>query len=109
MRCPRCQFDNPDGTKVCGNCGAPRRHRCSKCGRNNPPQFKFCGECGAPLQTGSASAVTAATEATSTLTRLAEQAPIDSHDVPEGERKTVTALFADIKGSTELMADLDPE
>jgi len=28
---------------------------------------------------------------------------------PEGERKTVTALFADIKGSTELMEDLDPE
>ena len=32
-----------------------------------------------------------------------------SGEVPEGERKTVTALFADIKGSTELMADLDPE
>src|SRR6266851_6463230 len=28
---------------------------------------------------------------------------------PEGERKTVTALFADIKGSTELMEALDPE
>jgi len=27
----------------------------------------------------------------------------------DGERKTVTALFADIKGSTELMEDLDPE
>jgi class 3 adenylate cyclase len=27
----------------------------------------------------------------------------------EGERKTVTALFADIKGSTEMMRDLDPE
>ena len=27
----------------------------------------------------------------------------------EGERKTVTALFADIKGSTELEQDLDPE
>jgi class 3 adenylate cyclase len=27
----------------------------------------------------------------------------------EGERKTVTALFADIKGSTELMEELDPE
>src|SRR5712672_3160863 len=27
----------------------------------------------------------------------------------EGERKTVTALFADIKGSTELEEDLDPE
>jgi class 3 adenylate cyclase len=36
-------------------------------------------------------------------------APLEPHDVPEGERKTVTALFADIKGSTELMRDLDPE
>jgi class 3 adenylate cyclase len=27
----------------------------------------------------------------------------------DGERKTVTALFADIKGSMELMAGLDPE
>src|SRR5207248_5949274 len=33
----------------------------------------------------------------------------DSSSAPEGERKTVTALFADIKGSTELMAELDPE
>src|SRR5262249_44673548 len=30
-------------------------------------------------------------------------------ELVEGERKTVTALFADIKGSTELMRDLDPE
>jgi class 3 adenylate cyclase/predicted ATPase len=29
--------------------------------------------------------------------------------LPEGERKTVTALFADLKGSTEMMEDLDPE
>ena len=36
-------------------------------------------------------------------------ASLESHDVPEGERKTVTALFADIKGSTELLRDLDPE
>jgi class 3 adenylate cyclase len=27
----------------------------------------------------------------------------------DGERKTVTALFADIKGSMDLMEDLDPE
>src|SRR5207245_1814356 len=36
---------------------------------------------------------------------LAEQTAVDF----DGERKTVTALFADIKGSTELMAELDPE
>jgi class 3 adenylate cyclase len=33
----------------------------------------------------------------------------DASELPEGERKTVTALFADIKGSTELIRDLDPE
>src|SRR5262249_35021379 len=30
-------------------------------------------------------------------------------EVPEGERRTVTALFADIKGSMDLMENLDPE
>jgi class 3 adenylate cyclase len=35
--------------------------------------------------------------------RSADDAPLD------GERKTVTALFADIKGSTELVRELDPE
>jgi class 3 adenylate cyclase len=43
------------------------------------------------------------------LTPLAEQASLDPHEVPEGERKTVTALFADIKGSMDLMEDRDPE
>ena len=32
-----------------------------------------------------------------------------STEALDGERKTITALFADIKGSTELMRDLDPE
>src|SRR5262249_15960953 len=38
--------------------------------------------------------------------RIVETSPPENL---EGERKTVTALFADIKGSTELMEDLDPE
>src|SRR5262245_47619388 len=32
-----------------------------------------------------------------------------SRSTPEGERKQVTVLFADLKGSTELIRDLDPE
>ena len=36
-------------------------------------------------------------------------AEADSQTIVEGERKTVTALFADIKGSMNLMEDLDPE
>jgi class 3 adenylate cyclase len=47
-----------------------------------------------------------ATESSRTGIRLSAEET--AADVIEGERKTVTALFADIKGSTELMADLDP-
>jgi class 3 adenylate cyclase/predicted ATPase len=38
-----------------------------------------------------------------------EQAAMIARGAPEGERKTITALFADIKGSTALIEDLDPE
>src|SRR5215831_11580980 len=40
---------------------------------------------------------------------LAEQAALEAHGAPDGERKTITALFADIKGSMALLEDLDPE
>jgi class 3 adenylate cyclase len=34
---------------------------------------------------------------------------MESRGAQDGERKTITALFADIKGSVEMMAGLDPE
>jgi class 3 adenylate cyclase len=40
---------------------------------------------------------------------LAEQAALEAQGAPDGERKTITALFADIKGSMALLEDLDPE
>jgi class 3 adenylate cyclase len=40
---------------------------------------------------------------------LAEQAAMEARGVTDGERKTITALFADIKDSTSLIEDLDPE
>ena len=40
---------------------------------------------------------------------LAEQAAREARGAADGERKTITALFADIKGSMALMEDLDPE
>jgi MFS family permease len=65
----------------------------------NPPGFKFCGQCSAPLS--------ASETKTGPSIRIGEAAA--DTEIVEGERKTVTALFADIKGSTELMEDLDPE
>ena len=40
---------------------------------------------------------------------LAEQEALEARKAPEGERKTITALFADLKGSTALIEGLDPE
>ena len=95
--------------KFCGNCGAALRNRCPRCGLGNPPEFKFCGECGMAL-TGAQEAIASERGATpvvgpSVRVRL-EQAAADEAG---GERKTVTALFADIKGSMDLMEGLDPE
>ena len=82
--------------KFCGQCTNPLALICPKCRFQNPPGFKFCGQCTAPL---SALEIKAAPPI-----RMGETA-----EAVDGERKTVTALFADIKGSMELIEDLDPE
>src|SRR6266851_698442 len=108
MRCSGCQAENPEGLKFCNECAAPLKRRCSACGFENSPTAKFCGDCASPLnaqsQTGSREA---AKGSVSQLVRIVAKA--DSQRIVEGERKTVTALFADIKGSMELIEDLDPE
>jgi class 3 adenylate cyclase/tetratricopeptide (TPR) repeat protein len=79
---------------------------CSNCGSSNPPGQKFCGSCGTALTEGSATTVPA--PASYTPKHLAEKI-LTSKNALEGERKQVTVLFADLKGSLELLADRDPE
>jgi hypothetical protein len=95
--------------KFCGNCAAPFASRCSHCGFENPPTFKFCGQCGNPLQakTLARSASPGDGRAADRSIRITRETPLA--DVPEEERKTMTALFADIRGSMDLMEELDPE
>src|SRR5713101_1316626 len=109
MRCSACGFDNRDGAKFCIECGVRFPSRCARCGFENTPTAKFCGECGAPLQSDTSSPGSAARQTSSTIAGLVEQPSVDASEVSGGERKTVTALFADIKGSMDLMEDLDPE
>src|SRR5689334_12090992 len=103
MRCSKCGSDNREGRKFCAKCAAQLARLCPRCGAQNEWDEDFCEECAAPLaQTSGA------------LAKKPSEAPIRIVEPPrvenvEGERKTVTALFADIKGSTELMRDLDPE
>src|SRR5260370_27439621 len=110
MRCLKCGTDGIPGKKFCAECGSPLSNRCSNCGSDNAPAAKFCADCGNALGEGigsaDANAGASAPQAPSTV-RVAPEQPDGS--LPEGERKTVTALFADIKGSMELLEDLDPE
>ncbi len=102
MICQSCGHDNPVANRFCGGCGAPLARACPACGNSNPPDHRFCGKCGAVL--GGSAPI--AKQADTPRVRVSER--VDPENV-EGERKTVTALFADIKGSTELEQDLDPE
>ena len=106
MRCPSCNAENLERAKFCNECGSALPFACSSCGAANRLNSKFCSECGARFnKTASPSVPKPA--AVSLKRRI--QVTAEEHETPEGERKTVTALFADIKGSTELEQDLDPE
>ena len=105
MNCPACGAENPAEQKFCNECAAPFKRRCAKCGYENAPTAKFCGECAAALTPAASKPI--APSSTTISVRVAPESI--SPELLQGERKTVTALFADIKGSTELEQDLDPE
>ena len=93
-------------------CGSPLG-RCPACSKPLPPTAQFCGHCGLPVVPGREVAAGSAPRlgvpgGVYTPQHLAE--PILMSPVAlEGERKQVTVLFADLKGSMELLADRDPE
>ena len=87
--------------RFCGQCTAALSLICPRCRSENPPEFKFCGQCTTPLTSGTSKAGSAK----SPVTIPNPEATL----AMDGERKTVTVLFADIKGSMELIEDLDPE
>jgi hypothetical protein len=106
MRCPACTFENPSGIKFCGECGAPLKLKCSSCGFENPLAMKFCGERGKPF--AEAAKPPSPDPRSYTPKHLAEKI-LQSKSALEGERKQVTVLFADVKGSMDLSEQLDPE
>ncbi len=89
MKCPECEFENPEGMQFCGKCGTRLERICATCGSANPPDFAFCGKCGARLEE---------VEETEKPTRGTD-----------AERKQVTVLFCDLSGYTTLSERLDPE
>ena len=106
MKCPRCQTDNVVDARFCEDCGARLTLACLQCGAEVSPGKRFCRSCGTALP--GSSAVASPVPASYTPKHLAEKI-LTSKAALEGERKQVTMLFADLKGSMELLADRDPE
>lgn len=88
MHCSECGFENSKTNRFCGDCGNALVSSCSACGSSNPPNQKFCGECG---------------------TALVEQEPEEAPSAHAGERRFVSALFADLVGFTPFSEERDPE
>src|SRR5437667_6675854 len=111
MKCPRCQQEAPSDAEFCPGAGAKLPALCSQYGTANAPIHKFCKKCGQSLTAASGvdpEGRRFASPDSYTPKHLAEKI-LTSESALEGERKLVTVLFADLKGSMELLADLDPE
>jgi class 3 adenylate cyclase len=105
--CAKCHNENLADAFFCAECGAKLELLCPSCALSNAPGSKFCRKCGARLISDAAPARGA--QPTPSKESLTITVAAEPESIPAGERKTVTALFADIKGSTELMEELDPE
>jgi class 3 adenylate cyclase len=108
MQCPRCQQENPAHAQFCLSCGARLALVCASCGTELPGGARFCLQCGHAVAAGVAAASPSPAPEAYTPKHLAEKI-LTSKAALEGEHKQVTVLFADLKGSMELLAERDPE
>jgi class 3 adenylate cyclase/tetratricopeptide (TPR) repeat protein len=115
MKCPKCQFDNPEARKFCRECGTKLVLVCPQCRFGNLPGDKFCGECGhdltLPLKT-----IPKELSFDEKLAKIQRYLPKDltqkilaQRDKIEGERKQVTVMFCDMEGYTSLTEKLGSE
>jgi len=92
VRCLLCDNENPPDARFCDGCGASLSRACPTCHAVARANARFCSQCGTALD------------------GAAPQAPAPpAAPLIVGQRKHVTILFADVRGSTELVRALDPE
>lgn len=131
MKCWNCGSENPQGAKFCSNCGQPQQRACPNCNTPNPGGAKFCFNCGYNLQTAGAPAAAPSAPPLAAAPAAARGAALGAREAlvekmmpkevaakldaartsktVEGERRIVTILFCDVKGSTAMAEQLDPE
>jgi predicted ATPase/class 3 adenylate cyclase len=116
MKCPKCQFENPEDSMFCGACGSSLEVEviCPNCGSKPPAGFKFCNKCGHNL---SEPKEATPKDDSKPLNAMSTSAKRDIHATdpaaearaPNAERRQLTVMFCDLVGSTNLSARLDPE
>jgi class 3 adenylate cyclase/predicted ATPase len=109
MHCENCGFDNQDSAESCARCGTALARRCPNCDQQLRAIARFCDGCGTLLPDTAASAGEIAEPIEYSPRHLAKRIRAAPSMQTGGERKIVTALFADMAGSTALVAELDPE
>jgi class 3 adenylate cyclase/tetratricopeptide (TPR) repeat protein len=111
LTCSRCQRDNPSDAAFCAGCGQKLGRVCAACQRDNDVDAIFCNGCGSSLAEPAPAPPASQAErspADYTPKHLADKI-LQSKSALEGERKQVTVMFADVKGSMELASQVDPE
>jgi ABC-type oligopeptide transport system substrate-binding subunit/class 3 adenylate cyclase/ribosomal protein L40E len=114
MQCPTCNAENREGAKFCRKCGAALTLVCTKCAAELAPDSMFCDECGTQVSAAAEEAEPSGAGAVSErLQRLVPKEFAERLLATRGqvakERRIVTILFSDVKGSTAMAEDLDPE
>ena len=107
MLCPSCGHENREGARFCDGCGALLAPVCPSCGAPVRPSARFCDSCGQRVAAPSEPTATP-DPLTYTPRHLAEKILRDRAAL-EGERRTVTVLFADAMGFTPISERLDEE
>ena len=119
MNCPQCHYECPPDFSFCPKCGSSLELACSRCGFEAPVDFAFCPKCGSTLVIADEGGDQVKTEEIippafeSAMQRLVPQEYAErlreAGCQMAHERRLVTILFSDVKGSTAMAEDLDPE
>jgi class 3 adenylate cyclase/tetratricopeptide (TPR) repeat protein len=116
MVCPRCQTRNPEGARFCFNCGTALAQTCQYCGAALQPGARFCHNCGRAVSEENPVASPPDEAQTSDIIQryipkelLSKLRNARHSHLMEGERRVVTILFCDLKGSTLAASQMDPE
>ena len=107
MNCTACGRENREGARFCSECGTDLVTACSHCGHALEAGVRFCDACGRAV--GPASPESRERDLRAYTPKHLAEKILTQKSALEGERKQVTVLFADVKGSMDLQEGIDPE